>query len=55
MVRGAFLEPGEITTCLISFATQSSTTERATGILEYFIEAQNYNLPAILKGDFELI
>ena len=36
MVKGAFLEPGEITTCFIFFETQSETTLRATGILEYF-------------------
>jgi hypothetical protein len=36
MVKGAFLEPGEITTWFIFLATHSATIDLATGILEYF-------------------
>ena len=34
MVSGAFLDPGEITTCLIPLLIQRATTDRATGIFE---------------------
>ncbi len=37
MVKGAFLEPGEITICFSPLALQIAIRLRAKGILGYFI------------------
>ena len=36
LVKGAFLEPGDMTTCFIPLASHSATIDLATGIFEYF-------------------
>ena len=41
MVNGAFLEPGEITICLIPLDLKYRTNVCAAGILEYFMEYKN--------------
>lgn len=41
MVRGAFLEPGEIIILEIFFAWQCETIDCAVGIAEYFIKFKN--------------
>ena len=41
MVKGAFLEPGEITICLTPLDLKYSTNVWAEGISEYIMEYKN--------------